>query len=64
MKKIFPASQSRFLAYMFYEYLRNFMTYVIYTNQELVVEADTERVYDLFMHGAVGVTSKKKNKSN
>lgn len=61
MKKIFPASESRFLAFMFYEYLRNYMTYVIYTNQELVVEADTERVYNLFMHGAVGVTTKKKN---
>ncbi len=62
MKKIFPASQSRFLAFMFYEYLRNFMVFVIYSNQELVVEADTERVYNLFMHGAVGVTTKQKKK--
>lgn len=62
MKNIFPAHQSRFLAFMFYEYLRNFMAYVIYSNQELVVEADTEQVYNLFMHGAAGITNRGKNK--
>ena len=54
MEEIFPGADVRMIAYMFHEMLKGYLTYFLYTNKEVDLNADTERLYAFFMHGAAG----------